>query len=233
MLGYDMLLMSCEGTDNTFNSPDDEDFPKEEGAIPRPPAMHLEVRKYADLGGRIFGSHWHHRWINSGDSTPDNQYPEVATFASSAQDIGDPTVSVDATFPKGVAFRDWLVNVGASTTPGLLPLVKAEHSVDSVDPALARRWIYGTGDDGEPNSVQYFSFTTPVAARECGRMVFSDVHVTFGGEDAKLLPFPERCGDQGSELTPQEKALEFMIFDLSSCIQKEDDPVRPPITVVK
>jgi hypothetical protein len=231
MLGYDMMLMSCEGTDNTFNPPDDEDFP--EDAIERPPAMHLEVRKYADLGGRIFGSHWHHRWINSGDSTPDHPYPAVASFASSARDIGDPTVSVDATFPKGVAFRDWLVNVGASTQPGLLPLVKAEHSVDSVDASLARRWIYGTDDTDQPTSVQYFSFTTPVAEPECGRMVFSDVHVTFGGEDAKLLPFPERCGDQASELTPQEKALEFMIFDLSSCIQKEDDPVRSPITVVK
>jgi hypothetical protein len=230
MLGYDMMLMSCEGTDNTFNTPD-EGIPT--GAIPRPPAMHLEVRRYADLGGRIFGSHWHHRWINSGDSTPDHPYPAVATFASSAQDDGDPTVSVDSTFPKGSAFRDWLVNVGASTTPGLLPLVKAEHSVDSVDPTLARRWIYGTGDAGEPTNVQYFSFTTPVAEPECGRMVFSDVHVTFGGEDAKLLSFPERCGDQASELTPQEKALEFMIFDLSSCIQKEDDPVRSPITVVK
>jgi hypothetical protein len=230
MLGYDMLLMSCEGTDNTFNTPE-EGIPKD--AIPRPPAMHLEVRKYADLGGRIFGSHWHHRWINSGDSTPDHPYPAVATFASSAEDIGDPTVAVDATFPKGVAFRDWLVNVGASTMPGRLPLVKAEHSVDSVDPSLARRWIYGTDDAGEPTSVQYFSFTTPVAEPECGRMVFSDVHVTFGGEEAKLLPFPERCGDQASELTPQEKALEFMIFDLSSCIQKEDDPVRSPITVVK
>ena len=230
MLGYDMLLMSCEGTDNTFNTPE-EGIPKD--AIPRPPAMHLEVRKYADLGGRIFGSHWHHRWINSGDSTPDHPYPAVATFAASAEDIGDPTVAVDATFPKGVAFRDWLVNVGASTMPGRLPLVKAEHSVDSIDPSLARRWIYGTDDAGEPTSVQYFSFTTPVAEPECGRMVFSDVHVTFGGEEAKLLPFPERCGDQGSELTPQEKALEFMLFDLSSCIQKEDDPVRSPIPVVK
>jgi hypothetical protein len=227
MLDYDMLLMSCEGNDNVFNPPDDEDFPAD--ALPRPPAMHLEVRKYADLGGRIFGSHWHHRWINSDGSTPDDPYPEVAKFAESAMDIGDVTVKVDSTFPKGSAFRDWLVNVGASTTPGELPVVKAEHSVDAVVEPLAQRWIYG--DD--PQMVQYFSFTTPVGVSECGRMVFSDVHVTFGGGDAAKLPFPERCGVSDTELTPQEKALAFMIFDLSSCIQKEDDPVISPIPVVK
>lgn len=225
MLGYDMMLMSCEGEDNVFNAADD--LPK--GAVHRPPAMHLELRKYADLGGRIFGSHWHHRWIGSDkDTTPDDPYPPVAKFAKSAKDIGDVELSVDDSFPKGLALRDWLVNVGASITPGLLSVVKAEHSVDAVDPELARRWIYGT----DPDMVQYFSFTTPVGEAECGRMVFSDVHVTFGGGAAAAVPFPSRCGPD-DELTPQEKALAFMIFDLSSCIQKEDEPVRAPITVVK
>lgn len=227
MLGYDMMLMSCEGQDNVFNSPEDEAFPPD--AIPRPPSMHREVRKYADLGGRIFGSHWHHRWINSDDSTPDDPYPEVAEFASSAADIGDVTVKVDTTFPKGAAFGDWLLKVGASPRLGELSVVKAEHSVDSVVAGVAQRWIYG--DD--PEMVQYFSFTTPVAKAECGRMVFSDVHVTFGGGAAAKVPFPERCGPSDAELTPQEKALAFMIFDLSSCIQKEGDPVSAPIPVVK
>jgi hypothetical protein len=58
------------------------------------------------------------------------------------------------------------------------------------------------------------------------------VHVTFGGGTLQEEPFPKRCSADG-ELSPQEKALAFMIFDLSSCIQKEDDEVSSPVTVVK
>ena len=240
MLAYDMILMGCEGEGSIWKPPDQvtvgDDKPT---PLPRPVAMQLEVRKYADLGGRIFGSHWHHRWINSDDTTPDNQYPQVASFARSAQGVADLNVSVDATFPKGRAFRDWLMNVKASTKPGELPITGVEHSVDSVDPALGRRWIYGTDPLGEPDTtrlpemVQYFSFTTPVGAPECGRMVFSDLHVSLaaGKKGDPPLPFPDRC--TAGDLSAQEKALEFMIFDLSSCIQKEDDEVSSPITVVK
>lgn len=246
MLDYDMMLMSCEGADNLWMDPSEDSFKKlaDNGAIERPASMHLQVRKYADLGGRIFGSHWHHRWINSDDSTPEYPYPNtssppVATFSTTAKDIGSVEVSVDTSFPKGAAFHEWLSRLNAFNERGKLPLVKAEHSVDFVNADLARRWIFGEDPGGEPDSnripemVQYFSFTTPVGeATECGRMVFSDVHVTFGGETLATTAFPERC-NSAAELTPQEKALEFMIFDLSSCIQKEDDEVSSPVTVVK
>ena len=235
MLGYDMILMGCEGEGSLWKP---EPTPKEPPPLPRPVSMQLEVRKYADLGGRIFGSHWHHRWINSDDTTPDNPYPPagpaIASFAKSAGGVDDLTVSVDDSFPKGRAFSEWLLKVGASKEPGQLPLTEVEHTVDSVDPTVARRWIYGTDTDPKrsPDMVQYFSFTTPVGAAECGRMVFSDVHVSFGGGKDAAKAFPERCdASPDSELTAQEKALEFMIFDLSSCIQKEDDEVRSPIIV--
>lgn len=244
MLAYDMILMGCEGEGSLWKP---EPTPDDPLPLPRPVAMQLEVRKYADLGGRIFGSHWHHRWINSDDTTPDNPYPPagppVASFAKSSGGVDDLTVSVDASFPKGAAFSEWLLNVGASTQAGQLWLEGVEHTVDSVNPTVARRWIFGTDKEGLkagssrlPDMVQYFSFTTPVGAPECGRMVFSDVHVSFGGNgEGKLSdPFPERCdASPDSELSKQEKALEFMIFDLSSCIQKEDDEVSSPITIVK
>ena len=218
--GYDVMLLSCEGNDNLFEDPE----------IRRTDEQITNVRDFADHGGRIFGSHWHHGWIDP-ELVP---YPEVVQFSSGAHGFAAAeaiTVSVDTSFPKGDAFADWLLNVEASTERASIDVKGAEHSVDTIVGAAAQRWIFGL--DAERNDspmLQYFSFNTPIGGRECGRMVFSDLHVSAGGDtDDGKIPFPDGC--RTSDLSPQEKALEFMIFDLSSCVQPDTARPEPPPVV--
>jgi hypothetical protein len=179
------------------------------------------MTSYTNLGGRVFASHWHHYWAE-GAGAP---VSSVATFLHAA-DLANPfTAQIDSTFPKGMAFADWLVNVGASTTKGQLEIRGAQNTVQAANSPAAQQWIYATS----PKSVQYLTFNTPVskpAAEQCGRFVLSDIHVSSGAGDAPKKPFPEGCVT--TNLSPQEKALEFMLFDLSSCIQPDDKPPGPP-----
>ncbi|MES1174862.1 MAG: hypothetical protein ABUL62_11095 [Myxococcales bacterium] len=229
---YDLMLLSCTGESKL--------------AVDDP--AYLNVRAYADHGGRIFGSHWHNAWIRTEAETATDPlwYPQVVKFSSGAHGFVNPlTAKIDVSFPKGVSFSQWLTNVGASVVPGELIIQGAEHSIDAVLPKAimapdpvsyaagpgAQQWIYAQDSElSTPTpTVQYFSMNTPVAGAECGRMVFSDLHVSTGSGDTTKTAFPTGCAK--NPLTPQEKALEFMLFDLSSCVQPDEKPPEPPPVV--
>jgi len=220
LMKYDLVLHSCEGTENPTN---------------KSTAARQAFLDYTSAGGRAFLSHWHNYWIEHGPSP----LPTVATFDHQA-DLPDPfTAQLDTSFPKGDALATWLVNVGGSTTKGQLVIRAGQHTVDAVNPATSQRWIYS---DAMPMasqatlhnpSVQYLTFNTPVdvgSEQQCGRVVLSDIHVSHAGTPADVSgtgsPFPTGC--KATDLSPQEKALEFMLFDLSSCIRKDSDKPQPP-----
>ena len=117
-------------------------------------------------------------------------------------------------------------SVGATSTRGSLQLYGTQTSVAAVTaPTLA--WIGVTDPTNSAASTpKLLTFDTPVESpgNSCGRVSYVDFHVkvvpaTQNGKDSSdpTKPFPTGC--QSPILTPQEQALEFLLFDAGACIQ--------------
>jgi hypothetical protein len=236
LMPYDLTLLSCEGGE-TYDA--------------NPPAL----EEYLNAGGRVFASHYHYSWfsgpLSSGQSysAPADWGTNLATWSSSDSSASGPIGGViDTTlngsslpFPKGVVLQEWLGGVGALGLNGVpateLPIYSPRYNaVVTATNTPSQPWI--TSDaSGLANQTIYFSFDTPVSlgapaddggeASYCGRAVFSDLHVG-GSRTTKDKP-PTPAGCVATDLSPQEEALEFMLFDLSSCVVP--DTVAPPPVV--
>jgi hypothetical protein len=217
-------------------------------------AMKLNMVQYVNSGGRTFAEHYHWGWLrsypprkditkyppgsasNPASIAPDGHAPfgEVATWdTGGSSSLGSSiTALVDTSFPKGQAFGQWLAAVGASTTQGSIMLGSDVKSTALTTlPGISQQWIYQTA----PSSyVHYFTFNAPVgkpATAQCGRFVFTGLHVAtavVSNPDTKGT-FPSNCVI-GRDLSGPEKALEFMMFDLSSCLMPDSGiPTPPPV----
>jgi len=190
-------------------------------------AMH----DWLDEGGKVFATHFHYTWFKNGP--PDFQ--SVATWLGSSVGSGTCTnCTIDTTLQSGKDFQAWLTSVGALTGSGIT-LTGVADSVSAVNPATTSRWIYGnSGFTTGAMDTKYMSFETPIGGapidggeglgkQYCGKAVFTDLHA--GGAPSGNIP--GKC--MAADLTAQEKALEFLIFNLASCVSDESKPmVIPP-----
>ncbi|HRC57020.1 MAG TPA: carboxypeptidase-like regulatory domain-containing protein [Kofleriaceae bacterium] len=214
---YDVVFLSCEGEGNR--------------TVGKTTAAKAAMRAYADKGGKVFTSHWHLEWL-AGNTPPwDNAitfyFNGHATGETTLPDLGNITADIDATFPKSDALSKWLLNVGASTVRGKIDLRDAQHTAIGFNPTYTERWIHYPAAGARRPSVQYASLTTPLekpATEKCGRVVFSDIHVSSGDLSANNLLYPSGgCTTNVATLSPQEKVLAFMMFDIASCV---GDPIE-------
>jgi hypothetical protein len=224
--GYDIVLMSCVGSQSDGRLVTSQNK--------------ADLEAYLDGGGRVFLEHYHHAWLRGGNESMDIEYarkytptpfPAVATWVPPTDPNYDgghagqeAPYTIDTTFPKGKEFANWLEFVGASPGGnGTINLFDVKHPAMAALPP-SQQWIY------DATGVPYFSFNTPLAAApeaQCGRLVHTGIHV--GVEQLtgdKEGPFPSACKSQ--PLTAQEKALEFLLFDLSSCVMNTKDDPKPP-----
>jgi hypothetical protein len=221
---YDAVLLSCEGAPTT---------------MPNTQALFT----YATSGGRVFGSHYHFQWF-LGAPWPNLG----TWYTDNANQLNNPTLGIIPTtlpngvpFPQGQAMKTWLSTVNALETNGELSIVQARHNVDVARGQAGVPWMYFDPDAStfpanvvydpvSATSTLYLSYDTMGAQGEgsCGRVVYSDLHVGGNSGDYGESPnsssppagrtdVPTGC-NADVELSKQEKALEFMLFDLTSCL---------------
>jgi hypothetical protein len=217
LMPYDLVLLSCEGGE-TYNA--------------NPAALEA----YLDAGGRVFASHFHYAWfsgpISSGQSytAPSDWGTKLATWTAGSNGGTSPTGGTivqtlnggSQPFPKGVAFDQWLQNVGAlgqGVPAGQLSIYQARNNaVVGASNTASQPWIVSG------SNTMAFSFDTPIGAPQaCGRAIYSDLHVAGDPSTKDNPPPPGGCATNA--LSPQEKALEYMVLDLSSCVVPDAAPL--------
>lgn len=219
---YDIIVLPCEGLP----------FVEEKSRAARD-----AMEDYINLGGRVFASHWQNVWMSQGRPTMQSiaRFEGNLQYSNTVVDINLLTPSGEV-FEQGNALADWMVGTGASPSPpgrGRFSIFNGRSTVaaNSLNTTLAQRYVTYTPPMQTKFVEQYFSFFAPIGApakKQCGRMVFTDMHVS--GNDAnrpdpKLdlsapgKPFPSGCVT--NYFSAQEKALVFLLFDLANCLQPE------------
>lgn len=201
LAAHDIVVLSCEGD------------PANEIKGGTQPAARGAMATYLERGGHVFATHFHSTWLAT---SPSQDLREIASWADGAESATE--YEIVTGFPKGDAFADWLVVTGASISRAAIRLDNVTVSVAAIREPEAQAWVR------RGPTVRYFSFNTPVGAPrdgQCGRFVFSDLHAFgLGGSD-----FPVGCPPRDASLSPQQLALEFLLFDLFSCV--DDDRAQP------
>jgi hypothetical protein len=229
LMPYDILLLSCEGGETYNSNP-------------------IVLEQYLNAGGRAFASHYHYAWFagslggdtsvppppvdwgsNLDEWNSSGTLPQTNGYAEVVQTLNGST----SAFAKGQALAQWLQIVGAlgieGAPAGQIPISDETQNAGATN--KAQPWLTDNG------TTDYLSFDTPVdapappdggAPNYCGRAVFAGVHVDADQSAASAGDKgPPPTGCVPGALSPQEKALEFMLFDLSSCVLP--DTVPPPV----
>jgi hypothetical protein len=215
---YDLVFNACECNVNDRNSALDGG----------PGNAYAAMDAYLSSGGRLFAEHYYYNWFQPPTGPTDLQgvvdweIPEGASVAY-------PNSFIDTTFPRSMAFASWAQSAGVTTVLGGIAMDDTRWDMNQVT-AESSRWIYAanlaTDTTYDTLATSFNTPTTVPVAQQCGRAVYSDAHLSGTSDDSV---FPNECvnPDPGGAHAVNQKALEFVFFDLFGCVQ---DDTKPPVT---
>jgi hypothetical protein len=212
---YDQILLPCWGD-----------------AFTKTGAELGDLIDYGNAGGRFFATHYSYSWLHgngvlegTAQWDPKANQNNTDPFPTGQPFTGNVALNVPASNPG--LFVEWLNHVGALSngnptgSPPAAPTVTIDSGRHDVDKVLGQssEWIDGT-DPAPPSAAKsqmllHFTFDMPIGqTSQCGHAIYSDFHVN--GTQSNGMTFPNECDKNA--LTAQERILEYMIWDLASCV---------------
>jgi len=210
---YDQVLFPCWGED-----------PSMDPTAAKTPAEQTNVINYTSMGGRMFATHFSYGWLYN-----DAPFSGTATWIPDNEPDNSTTGIIQQTPTEVGTFYAWMNNLGAFDNGSILGLFNIDlprNDFSAINTSQSELWVNG------PSYPLLYTFNTPVgAASQCGKVVYSDFHVTVvngNGGDTSGLTFPAECTTD--PMSPQEKALEYLLWDLASCVPPPPTATCTPLT---
>ena len=256
MAKYDIILLACGGKQSATDPLKTTPNPISDNAKNN---MRNYLAYGGRVFAEHFHWAWIKSYPAAGTKTTDPSYPaplgvDIASwipYATDNKNASTPAL-VETSFPKGQDFAKWLLVVGASTSLGTITFDPSDDTTkpsakDELTPGPSgRRWIYQPADANAPTgaaaNTHYLSFNVSSSAEVidrldttntniCGRFVYTGLHVAAAASSAhppdSKTTFPSQC--QAGDLSSYEKAIEFMMFDLSSCLTLDTTTTKKTI----
>jgi hypothetical protein len=208
---YDMVLFPCQANEFYYTDGYEKFFQD-------------NIAAYVNAGGRAFFTHYNYHWLLR--RTPiwnSTLYTAINWTPGEWFNNGTLQGTLNTGFDRGLQLAQWLQlpSISGSVGFGQVLVDVTRKDFSGWDTNNTVNWL----TLNNPAYPIHLTFDTPLnvaPTSKCGRVVFSDFHVY--NANGSSLAFPTECPN--TAMTPQEKLLEYMIFDLSSCVGSQPPP--PP-----
>lgn len=208
MKTYNIIFINC--TENTF----EEFLLRQE--------VRMNIHEYVNSGGRLYITDWSYDWIEQVeplspfiDFEPgqSNNSPEGMNAAA----LGKDGLHVQAVV-KDEQMANWLGLFPQTINGTIVPI---EHFLigwiimfnvnDDV-----KIWVEGNIQSQWGDITGVRPLTVTFNFNDCGKILFTSYHTEGRESETTGQAFPAYCG---SSVSPQDRILEYLIFDIASCVE--------------